>query len=173
NDSRLKLLFQVAVLLVSVFGEPAFAKFVKNKSARAASTSLSCIDRCDESYNGGNTCQCNDRCREYGNCCDDYIPVCAATDSCQLRCSERHDSAQSCSCDDQCLTYNNCCDDYEEICNPIATCKDRCDESSSPTGAVCYCDSKCSQYKNCCDDFADVCFGGRVQIFLNCQVSQN
>uniref|UniRef100_H2YLL8 SMB domain-containing protein n=1 Tax=Ciona savignyi TaxID=51511 RepID=H2YLL8_CIOSA len=78
----------------------------------------SCKDRCNENYDSTNTCQCNDKCRSYGNCCDDFIPLCASEATCKGRCDETSKpSGAICSCDSECTKYKNCCDDYADICS--------------------------------------------------------
>ena len=38
----------------------------------------SCVGRCNDAYDSNDPCACNDQCAAYGNCCDDFIPECAA-----------------------------------------------------------------------------------------------
>ncbi|XP_076799396.1 venom phosphodiesterase 2-like [Clavelina lepadiformis] len=124
-------------------------------------SSLSCEGRCNENYNSANTCQCNDRCREYENCCDDFIPICANLDSCARRCAEPYNSSLPCQCNTDCQKYGNCCGDFVRECNPTTSCKGRCEESSKPSTANCYCDYDCVGFGNCCDDYGNVCDAGK------------
>ncbi len=41
-----------------------------------ASGSTSCVDRCDEEYDGSNVCHCDAFCASSGDCCEDYAAIC-------------------------------------------------------------------------------------------------
>ncbi|XP_071744305.1 uridylate-specific endoribonuclease isoform X3 [Lepeophtheirus salmonis] len=38
----------------------------------------SCEGKCFEAFKSEDPCQCNDRCKSRGNCCDDYESLCSA-----------------------------------------------------------------------------------------------
>jgi hypothetical protein len=71
----------------------------------------SCIDHCGGLSPDG--CYCDEACTSYGDCCDDYVSVCAESGSCAGNCGG---SAGSCYCDDACSGYGDCCDDYVPEC---------------------------------------------------------
>ena len=68
------------------------------------------------------SCQCNDACTRYGDCCDDYESVCLG--SCVGRCEDGYDETMPCQCNDKCEQYNNCCADKEEVCGHDGTVTD-------------------------------------------------
>ena len=82
----------------------------------------SCQDRCGN-YDGALSCQCDDQCTTYGDCCDDKAAQCDAPppppppepgpNSCVEKCGSKSDT---CWCDSQCASYGDCCDDKEEVC---------------------------------------------------------
>ena len=59
------------------------------------------------------SCQCNDACYEYNDCCHDFSLVCG---SCYGRCNTGYDSSLPCQCNDKCEEYNNCCADKDAVC---------------------------------------------------------
>ena len=80
----------------------------------------SCEGRCGN-YNAGLSCQCDDQCTTYGDCCDDKAAVCDAPppgpqpgpDSCVDECGGK---SGSCWCDSQCDDYGDCCDNKVAVC---------------------------------------------------------
>ena len=68
------------------------------------------------------SCQCNDACTRYGDCCEDYESVCLG--SCVDRCDDGYDETMPCQCNDKCEQYNNCCADKEEVCGHDGTVTD-------------------------------------------------
>jgi len=120
-------------------------------------TSSSCTTiGCDLGYDSSLPCQCNDLCRQYGNCCDDFIPICASLDSCGLRCFEDFNSTDPCHCNYECIAEDNCCDDFVTQCLTADSCSGRCDESFNPSNP-CHCDVTCVDVGNCCDDYVQEC----------------
>lgn len=67
------------------------------------------------------SCQCNDACVEYNDCCDDYAFLCG---SCYDRCDAGYDQTFPCQCNDNCEEYNNCCKDKNDICQGTITDED-------------------------------------------------
>ena len=67
------------------------------------------------------SCQCNDACHEFNDCCDDFSLVCG---SCYGRCNAGYDASQPCQCNDKCEEYNNCCEDKDAICGDEGTITD-------------------------------------------------
>ena len=91
-----------------------------------------CADRCDDGFNGGFPCQCEEFCFAVGDCCTDVCAECEASlpgdcalysDTCQYRCGE-FDAKKACQCDSVCFDANDCCEDvcahcdadYPEMC---------------------------------------------------------
>ncbi|XP_068123402.1 uridylate-specific endoribonuclease [Hyperolius riggenbachi] len=102
----------------------------------------SCKNRCGDKPNHRYTCQCNERCQEFRDCCDDYS-ICKYIDpsfneadhyettdqsfkkaskdkktdtSCNGRCGEKFNKKHGCHCNKKCPKFGNCCDDYDELC---------------------------------------------------------
>lgn len=69
--------------------------------------------------NRGRHCSCNEMCKRFDDCCEDYV-TCPAHTSLEHRCSAlgcgRRGAPGSCSCNLQCDKYNDCCADYESTC---------------------------------------------------------
>ncbi|CAK8697236.1 unnamed protein product [Clavelina lepadiformis] len=143
------LLFSILVLVLRECSATSISKI-------AQTTPLSCKGRCNEKYNSANICQCNDRCRKYKNCCDDFIPICASLDSCANRCTERYDPNLPCQCNDRCREFRNCCDKFIPICASIDSCARRCAESYN-SSLSCQCNTDCQKYDNCCGDYVSEC----------------
>jgi len=95
----------------------------KDKTSNLGSESDdSCEGRCGESLDPNASCQCNDACTRYGDCCDDYETLCLG--SCVGRCEDGYDETMPCQCNDKCEQYNNCCADKEEVCGHDGTVTD-------------------------------------------------
>ncbi|XP_070555155.1 uridylate-specific endoribonuclease-like [Ptychodera flava] len=117
----------------------------------------SCINRCGLNFDSSYSCQCNDGCVNYGDCCADYDSLCqGSSDSCQGRCGEQYDRTNPCHCNDLCGQYGNCCSDYTSECDSSNSCKGRCGEQYDKTNP-CHCNDLCSQYGNCCNDYGAEC----------------
>ncbi|XP_022091757.1 poly(U)-specific endoribonuclease-like isoform X2 [Acanthaster planci] len=80
-----------------------------------ADAASSCLGRCGDGYSSSHTCQCNDACSNYGDCCSDYDVYCVA-DSCAGKCGASYDKTLPCQCNDLCPNYGNCCSDYDSLC---------------------------------------------------------
>ncbi|MCA9715239.1 MAG: hypothetical protein KC468_11215 [Myxococcales bacterium] len=94
----------------------------------------SCVDQCGAGpfSADGVTCYCDSECTKYGDCCEDYKPVCGAPEepepepepepqgpTCSGHCGADTpvpDSDPACYCDDQCANYGDCCDDKVAVC---------------------------------------------------------
>jgi len=75
---------------------------------------------CSKGFQPKQPCQCNSKCRHFGNCCSDYKEVCAsqpAKKTCAaLGCSKGFQPKQPCQCNSKCKHFGNCCSDYKERC---------------------------------------------------------
>jgi len=81
-------------------------------------SSDSCEGRCDKSFDPDFSCQCNSRCNQFGDCCDDYEDQChSGDDSCVGRCNESFNHDKPCQCNSACGSHHDCCDDYDQICS--------------------------------------------------------
>ncbi|XP_076412801.1 uridylate-specific endoribonuclease [Peromyscus maniculatus bairdii] len=101
----------------------------------------SCASRCNEKFDRDAACQCDRRCPQHDDCCDDYERLCnaeegppepeafldpedeipasylySAPNSCQGRCREAYDRHHPCHCNDRCQEFGNCCEDFESLC---------------------------------------------------------
>ncbi|HAN32520.1 MAG TPA: hypothetical protein DCQ06_13065, partial [Myxococcales bacterium] len=77
----------------------------------------SCAGKCGAKYDPSLPCQCNDQCGKFGNCCQDFGPLCAPeTFTCEGRCGV-YDKNASCQCNDDCPRYGQCCPDYLATCH--------------------------------------------------------
>lgn len=97
------------VALIAFVAMPALGfRVVHRKAQQDSCGSIGC----GASYNPSLSCQCNNRCREFGNCCDDY-------ETCET-CSEigcgMYNSSLACQCNTGCRTFGDCCDDYGDVC---------------------------------------------------------
>jgi len=78
----------------------------------------SCEGRCG-GYDPMLSCQCDDACDEYDDCCEDEALVCdppppqPQPDSCVAACGG---NAGACWCDTLCFLYGDCCGDFAEQC---------------------------------------------------------
>ncbi|KAM3621619.1 uncharacterized protein V6R79_013694 [Siganus canaliculatus] len=77
----------------------------------------SCQGRCGYGTDSGYSCQCNEPCERYNDCCSDYYSICKGEASCQGRCNEQYNSQNECHCNSLCSQYNNCCSDYNSVCS--------------------------------------------------------
>ncbi|XP_042262385.1 poly(U)-specific endoribonuclease-A [Thunnus maccoyii] len=78
----------------------------------------SCQGRCGYGTDSNYSCQCNQACERFKDCCSDYVEFCkVGSMSCKGRCGEKYNSQNKCHCNSKCTRYNNCCSDYAELCN--------------------------------------------------------
>ncbi|KAM4700919.1 uridylate-specific endoribonuclease isoform 2-T2 [Discoglossus pictus] len=104
----------------------------------------SCKNRCGDKPNKAYTCQCNEHCERFEDCCHDYH-LCLYSNpssgdetpsgksdadtssgkavhsgkldtSCQGRCGEKYNKKNQCHCNKKCGKFNNCCSDYGKVC---------------------------------------------------------
>lgn len=69
-------------------------------------------------YRRSHSCQCNDNCAKYQNCCGDFTQTCATgTGSCQsYGCSHKAKRSNKCQCNPGCTYFGDCCSDYMSVC---------------------------------------------------------
>lgn len=71
-------------------------------------------------YVKGRTCQCDEDCTKWSNCCADSQAVCAEALTTVGACKEigcgLYQKSRGCQCDDGCTKWGNCCDDYKTAC---------------------------------------------------------
>nr|XP_039265727.1 venom phosphodiesterase-like [Styela clava] len=123
----------------------------------------SCTGRCMETWNGANTCHCDENCSQNNNCCADYVDLCItdSANSCYGRCFNSYGFLPNanCYCDSQCSKYGNCCSDFVAECADENLCENRCFfwyNSQLP----CQCNDLCLKYGNCCPDYYGSCIPG-------------
>jgi len=71
-------------------------------------------------YNPAQKCQCNKKCKKYGNCCFDNVKECLTPieASCnRFGCNAPYAADRSCQCNHKCHFYGNCCPDYRSACS--------------------------------------------------------
>merc|ERR1712113_1191532 len=93
------------------------------------------------------TCQCNEDCEQYGNCCEDYN-MCS-NDPCSCPQGTGWDS-DTMMCLEGSTTRCWECSDMDG-CQSIT-----CDSADCPEFAAeytCQCNEDCEQYGNCCEDY--------------------
>merc|ERR1711865_1032353 len=68
-------------------------------------------------YRPEDVCQCNDKCKAYGNCCMDYKG--AKGETCADRgCPQYYNPSWKCQCNGLCKQYGNCCKDSTRCSAP-------------------------------------------------------
>ncbi|XP_072262592.1 uridylate-specific endoribonuclease [Pyxicephalus adspersus] len=120
----------------------------------------SCKNRCGDKPNKKKyTCQCNNHCERFNDCCDDYS-MCKYIDpnfdeeahhetsdtgpkfkeavhhkksdtSCDGRCGEKFNKKNTCHCNTKCDKYGNCCSDYADLCGGDVRKTNRDDNEAS------------------------------------------
>eukprot|EP00079_Xenopus_tropicalis_P010650 XP_002935698.2 PREDICTED: poly(U)-specific endoribonuclease [Xenopus tropicalis] len=94
----------------------------------------SCKNRCGDKPSKTFSCQCNEKCEQYDDCCQDYH-LCLYKDpsldesthqsksggSCKGRCTEKYNKKNSCHCNKKCDKFGNCCSDYGTACGGKAS----------------------------------------------------
>jgi Zn-dependent metalloprotease len=74
----------------------------------------SCEGRCG-TFDPAATCQCDDACTQFGDCCDDFEEICSAEPTDPNSCVDNNTcGAQApggCYCDDACTQFGDCCPD--------------------------------------------------------------
>lgn len=85
-----------------------------------AGASGSCAGKCGQAYQPQLSCQCNDVCSKYNNCCADWVALCQpALLSCKGRCETPYSTALPCQCHPDCLKKGSCCADYAPACGGV------------------------------------------------------
>nr|XP_025038176.1 venom phosphodiesterase 1 isoform X2 [Pelodiscus sinensis] len=82
---------------------------------------VSCRNRCNEPFSKkGQSCGCDNGCKELQNCCWDYETTCLEPTqiwTCtNFRCGETRITGSHCSCSGDCLEKKDCCVDYKSVC---------------------------------------------------------
>ncbi|XP_053561511.1 uridylate-specific endoribonuclease-like [Bombina bombina] len=101
----------------------------------------SCKKRCGDKPNKSYSCQCNEHCKRFDDCCDDYH-ICLYADPssekdvhqetlCQGRCGQKYKKKEPCHCNKKCVKFNNCCSDYETACTSSSSSSSSTSSSSS------------------------------------------
>jgi hypothetical protein len=80
----------------------------------------------DDAVPGAVECFCDDRCAEFGDCCEGYELECAGAPSprggsCVGHCGEDASvpgSSPACYCEPSCKEWGDCCDDFVAVCMP-------------------------------------------------------
>lgn len=120
-------------------------------------TKGTCKDKCGKFLGDTAPCNCDDQCKDYGDCCSDYDTVCAKVapkGSCKDSCGGQSGDGE-CYCDDQCVKMGDCCADIDTYCkgstggdgggstgSDASTCTPKC--SGKNCGADDECGGKCS-----------------------------
>ncbi|XP_063780529.1 ectonucleotide pyrophosphatase/phosphodiesterase family member 2 isoform X2 [Pseudophryne corroboree] len=102
------------------------------------STSGSCKGRCFELQEADPpACRCDNLCKSYNSCCQDFDQHCLKTGrdwSCtKERCGETRSEDSACHCSDDCLAKGDCCTDYHISCKGgTRWVDDDCEEIKHP-----------------------------------------
>ncbi|CAB4064159.1 ENDOU [Lepeophtheirus salmonis] len=149
----------------------------------------SCEGKCFEAFKSEDPCQCNDRCKSRGNCCDDYESLCSAQTqstvsksvvsgaSCLGKCNQPFNIKNSCQCNSNCNNFSNCCSDFDALCKKsksstkrpskatvesTKSCVGKCNERFNTENA-CQCNANCNKFNNCCSDFNSTCIASTTR----------
>ncbi|MBI5607931.1 MAG: hypothetical protein HY902_03525 [Deltaproteobacteria bacterium] len=139
-------------------------------------TKGTCKDKCGKFLGDTAPCNCDEACKDFGDCCQDYDALCGgstgAVGSCEGKCG-KYIEADKCHCDELCgdPQYNDCCDDYAKLCGgstggdtgtqaDVSSCTAKCAGKKCGDGDGC--GGKCS---GTCDNggicsAAKTCTGG-------------
>ncbi|HAN31243.1 MAG TPA: hypothetical protein DCQ06_06555, partial [Myxococcales bacterium] len=125
------------------------------------------MGRCGE-FDGDASCNCDDQCAVFNDCCDDYDQVCkvpsdassgdvvtpdvggtdatadasAGDDSCKGLCG-KYTPGKACQCDSGCTQFGDCCKDFTKLCStPDCQADADCDDKLACTADKCEA-SKC------------------------------
>ena len=96
---------------------PADSAALDAGKADAGGGALSCQGKCMAAFQPGKSCQCNDQCEKYGNCCADWVDLCKPKlNSCVGRCDAPYNGNLPCQCSWSCGKNGDCCGDYLAVC---------------------------------------------------------
>ncbi|KAM9319907.1 uridylate-specific endoribonuclease [Gastrophryne carolinensis] len=129
----------VALLLVIAVGN-----ILAFESCPAERCEDSCKNRCGHKPNKRYTCQCNEHCERFRDCCEDYskckyidpnfnkdahfkvsdadsnyiddaqFEESGCEDSCKNRCGHKPNKRYTCQCNEHCERFRDCCEDYSK-----------------------------------------------------------
>ena len=151
--------------LIAVLGQCAYQNGCLSNTTPGGD---SCKGKCGQ-FTAGAKCQCNQVCKQLGNCCGDFDTQCGSTStgSCQGKCGQFTPGAQ-CQCNTECSTFKNCCGDFEKLCGnapPTGVCGDGvctapaetttscpkdCSQTPPPAGKPCKTKGDCADAEICC-----------------------
>lgn len=109
------------------------------------STSGSCKNRCFELDEAEPpNCRCDNLCKTYNSCCQDFDEHCLRTEGgfecSKERCGETRNDQHACHCSEDCLAKGDCCTNYKTLCKGDTTwLQDDCEDIRShecPSGFV-------------------------------------
>uniref|UniRef100_A0A8K9XES8 Ectonucleotide pyrophosphatase/phosphodiesterase 2 n=1 Tax=Oncorhynchus mykiss TaxID=8022 RepID=A0A8K9XES8_ONCMY len=88
------------------------------------STSGSCKNRCFELDEAEPpNCRCDNLCKTYNSCCQDFDEHCLRTEGgfecSKERCGETRKDQHACHCSEDCLAKGDCCTNYKTLCKEI------------------------------------------------------
>ncbi|PIO33689.1 hypothetical protein AB205_0200010 [Aquarana catesbeiana] len=125
----------------------------------------SCKNRCGHKPNKKYSCQCNEHCERFGDCCDDYS-FCKYIDpnfdeadhhiksdiDPNVNKAAHHKKSESLTQISSDFTPCSC------LFQVDSSCEGRCGEKYNKKN-TCHCNNKCSKFNNCCTDYSDLCGG--------------
>ena len=111
---------------------------------------LSCEGRCGN-YTQGLECQCDDKCEDFGDCCDDLDIACGGGDE-----GGGDEGGGDEGGGDEGGGDEGGGDEGGNVPGPLS-CVDRCDDYSAEL--ECQCDDQCEDFNDCCADLAAACGG--------------
>ncbi|XP_036791344.1 ectonucleotide pyrophosphatase/phosphodiesterase family member 2 isoform X1 [Oncorhynchus mykiss] len=98
------------------------------------STSGSCKNRCFELDEAEPpNCRCDNLCKTYNSCCQDFDEHCLRTEGgfecSKERCGETRKDQHACHCSEDCLAKGDCCTNYKTLCKGDTTwLQDDCED---------------------------------------------
>ncbi|XP_038851141.1 ectonucleotide pyrophosphatase/phosphodiesterase family member 2 isoform X2 [Salvelinus namaycush] len=98
------------------------------------STSGSCKNRCFELDEAEPpNCRCDNLCKTYNSCCQDFDEHCLRTEGgfecSKERCGESRNDQNACHCSEDCLAKGDCCTNYRTLCKGDTTwLQDDCED---------------------------------------------
>ncbi|XP_053313705.1 uridylate-specific endoribonuclease [Spea bombifrons] len=114
----------------------------------------SCKNRCGHKPDKSYSCQCNEHCERFHDCCKDYH-LCLYVDPSLNEVTHPFDESDN---------DNDNDNDSNEVIRPADkkenTCQGRCGEKFNKKDS-CHCNKKCDKFNNCCSDYNKLCGGGK------------